>query len=67
MIKVKINGKDWEIDTQTVVANLLGRFKIKPRVCVVEINGDIISEDKYNQRILKEGDTVEIVRFMAGG
>jgi sulfur carrier protein len=67
MIKIKINGKDWQIDPQTVVANLLSRFRIKPQVCVVEINGEIVPRGEYNQMLLKEGDQVEVVRFMAGG
>ena len=67
MLKIKINGKEWEVPLQTNLENILSRFKTHPQICVVEINQEIIPPKGYKERFLKEGDQVEIIRFMAGG
>jgi sulfur carrier protein len=36
-------------------------------VIAVEYNEEIISKEQYERIILKEGDVLEIVRFMGGG
>lgn len=67
MIKVKINGEDWAARPETKIMNLLGRLKISPKICAVEINSEIIPRSEYRGRALQDGDQVEIIRLMAGG
>lgn len=67
MIKIKLNGQDWEVAENTTMSNLISYSKIKPDLCVVEKNGQIIARDKYAQVVVGVDDQVEIVRFMAGG
>jgi len=67
VIKVKINGEGWEVLPETQIINLLGRFKVSPKICAVEINSEIIPRSEYRERILKNGDQIEIIRLMAGG
>ncbi|MFA4905980.1 MAG: sulfur carrier protein ThiS [Candidatus Margulisiibacteriota bacterium] len=67
MITIKINGKDWEVHPEINIINLLSHFKIAPKVCAVEINSEIIPRAEYKNKILKQGDQVEIIRLMAGG
>ena len=38
----------------------------KSRVAV-EINGEIVSKQKYNDTVLHSGDVVEVVSFVGGG
>ena len=38
----------------------------KSRVAV-EINGEIVSKQKYNDTVLHAGDVVEVVSFVGGG
>jgi len=67
MIQVRVNGKDWRLDPESTISNLLGRIKLSPKVCVVEINGEIKNKKTFNTAMLKNGDQVEIIRMMAGG
>jgi len=67
MIQIVVNGKDWQVDCESTIANLLGRIKLSPKVCVVEINDEIQDKKNYNTAMLKNGDRVEIIRMMAGG
>jgi sulfur carrier protein len=67
MIRIKLNGKDWEVAPKTTVADLLARLKIIPKVCVVELNGEILSREKYLKTAVKSGDRIEVIRIMGGG
>ena len=67
MIKVKVNGEEWQLEQGTTVANLLSQRKIQANLSVVEINGEVVVAGDYAKKIVAVGDQVEIVRFMAGG
>jgi sulfur carrier protein len=36
-------------------------------VVVVEINGNIVEKDNFDNTFIKENDKVEVVRFVGGG
>ncbi|MFA6170370.1 MAG: sulfur carrier protein ThiS [Candidatus Margulisiibacteriota bacterium] len=67
MIKIIVNGREWEVADETTIADLLGKFKVPSRACAVELNGRIIKRDKFQKTGLKEADAVEIIRMMGGG
>ena len=67
MMKLMINGKQMEIPEGTTIADFLARHNLQPKSVVVEVNKVIIEREKYGDTTLKEGDTVEIVRFIGGG
>ena len=49
------------IETFLVAQNLL------PRSVVVEHNGEAVAPSEFSRRILHAGDTLEIVKIVAGG
>jgi sulfur carrier protein len=63
---VKINGKNEDACGKSI-AQYLSEADYDPRVIAVEYNEEIISKEQYERIILKEGDVLEIVRFMGGG
>jgi thiamine biosynthesis protein ThiS len=46
---------------------LLERLQIDPRVVAVEHNLAIVKRDRYGSATIREGDEIEIVRFVGGG
>jgi len=62
-----INGKEMDVPEGITVADFLARHNLQPKSVVVEVNKVIIEREKYGVLILKEGDAVEIVRFIGGG
>ena len=49
------------------VAELLQQEDLTPQTVVVELNGKILPAADYATTRLQNGDTVEIVQFVAGG
>ena len=66
-MNLRINAKDEKIAEGTTVAQLLVARDVDPGGVVVEINLDIVPKESYNERMLAEGDTVEILHFVGGG
>lgn len=62
-----VNGKSLEHLKVRSVSALLEALKLSQERVVVELNGDIISKEHYEQPLLDEESVIEIVRFVGGG
>ncbi|MBD3393442.1 MAG: sulfur carrier protein ThiS [Chitinivibrionales bacterium] len=64
---ITLNGKKGHVAANTSILSLLEKRDIRPGSVVVEVNLNIIPRDAYGLRMVAEGDTVEILRFVGGG
>ena len=67
LIKIKLNGKENEIQSGMTVSDLLLKWKIRPELVTVEVNEHILQKLDYEATELKGGDNVEFVFYMGGG
>ena len=65
-MRLKINGKNEEIEAATILEILKAR-NVEPRMVAVEVNSKMIERDDYAIIKLKEGDEIEFLYFMGGG
>ena len=69
-MKIKVNGKEKNIKLENEKALLSSTLELlgyKPNTIVVEVNDLIINSTKWDKKILKEGDILEIVSIVGGG
>ncbi|MCX7710455.1 MAG: sulfur carrier protein ThiS [Clostridia bacterium] len=66
-MKVTLNGKQTEIDAGLTLMELLKEKGLEPDRVVVEFNHDIAPKEEWNNILLKEGDNLEVLRFVGGG
>ena len=64
---MKINGKDVVIEKNKTVYEYLKENNYKLERIVIELNGEIVSKDKYNTVNLKDTDVMEVLTFVGGG
>ena len=63
---VKINGETLDVAGKSISEYLtLAGYNLM-RVAV-ELNGDIVPKSQYEDTILKDGDSLEVVSFVGGG
>ena len=62
-----MNGEPFEIAGPVTISALLATLNIDPRIVAVEHNVAVIKRQLYDQTLVREGDEVEIVRFVGGG
>lgn len=67
MIRLTINGKQREIESEVDVSTFLRRHGRNPRLVVVELNGEIIRMTDYEATVLRDGDVLELAHMVAGG
>ncbi|RCX20127.1 sulfur carrier protein [Anaerobacterium chartisolvens] len=66
-MRVRINGKHMELDGEASILSLVELKGINPESVVVEYNHEIPKREKWAEITLREGDNIEIVKFMGGG
>lgn len=67
MIQLIINGQQKLIDSKLSVTQLLEQMKLNNKRIAIECNGEIIPRSKFEERMLVEGDQLEIVVAVGGG
>ena len=67
MAKIQLNGSKRTIGSKFSILSLLKKYKIDSKKVAVELNGKIVSQNKYKSIFLKERDKIEIVHFIGGG
>ena len=65
--KIQLNGDPYEINDRTNLNELLNKLKIQKNKVAIEVNGEIVQKDKYQNLVLRKDDKVEIVHFIGGG
>lgn len=63
---VTVNGMEMALSGKTIMEYLVSANYNAARVAV-ERNGEIVPKAQYEETILKDGDTLEIVSFVGGG
>ena len=63
---VKVNGVELDIAGKTIAEYLTTTDYTLARIAV-ERNGDIVFKSQYEETVIKDGDSLEIVSFVGGG
>lgn len=66
-MEIKVNGETRQIEGGVTIGGLLERLGIENRNLAVEYNGDFLACEALAAQEIKEGDQLEIVRFVGGG
>jgi sulfur carrier protein len=66
-IRVRLNGKDREIQPGLSVHELVESLDLNPQLIVVELNREILARGRLEEVEVSEGDQVELVHFVGGG
>ena len=66
-MKLTVNGDEREVTDGLNVRALLDELGLKEKLVVVELNREIVKRDDFENTSLKDGDIVEIMRYIGGG
>ena len=66
-MNITLNGEKREVPDGLTVRGLLAHLKIQTEKVAVERNLEIVKKAAYEMTRLTEGDSLEVVSFMAGG
>ena len=66
-LHLTVNGDPRIVPGPATLTDLLTHLGLDPRVVVVELNREIVRRPLLGDRVLRDGDTVELVHFVGGG
>ena len=66
-IQVFINGKRKYFRENNSLFSLLDFLKIEKNGIAIEINQTVVPKSQYKNKIIRNGDQIEIVQFIGGG
>jgi sulfur carrier protein len=67
MVRVRINGEEESFEKEPTIRDVLERLSAPPAAVAVEVNRRIVPRSAHADRVLQDGDVVEVVTFVGGG
>lgn len=62
-----VNAKATEVTDGESVSDLIRRLGLSGQPCAVEVNKAVVPRRQHAERVLEEGDVVELVTLVGGG
>jgi len=66
-MKISLNGESVDTREAKTIGELIDRYQLPPQSILVEHNGLAVHRHEWSERILAEGDRIELIRVAAGG
>ncbi len=67
MIALTINGKRHELPREMTLIEYLAERGVNPQTVAAEHNGEVVRRGTFDEVVLRDGDTLEVVRMIGGG
>ena len=61
------NGEQRAVEESSTISDLVTELGLNPITLVAEVNGIILEQTDFTGLRLREGDKVELIRFVGGG
>lgn len=66
-ITIRVNDEPAVLPAGATLNDLPGHFDLNPDTVVMLLNGEPVSREAWTERVLADGDTVDLARFVGGG
>ena len=66
-MRIVVNGEEREIAEGATIATLIELLQLPPGRVAVERNREVVPRGRHAETMLREGDRLEMVRFVGGG
>ena len=66
-ITITANSKEYQVKPQISIPDFLEQLQLSPNRVVVEYNQQALTPAEMKQQTLHDGDSLEIVKVVAGG
>ncbi|MEP6787633.1 MAG: sulfur carrier protein ThiS [Acidobacteriota bacterium] len=66
-INILLNGETREVPGDIDLDQLLELFSLPRQRVAIELNNDVVRRAEWPQKIVRDGDKIEVVHFVGGG
>lgn len=66
-MKITVNGKELSVNPDITLTALIEEFEIEEQGMAIELNMEVVPKSRYKETLIKNNDTLEIIRMTGGG
>ena len=66
-MKLRVNGDERDLDAGSTLAELLRTLNLPETGIAVAIDGAVVPRSTHRDRVLADGESVEVIRAVGGG
>ena len=66
-MNITLNGQAKELSDTQNLKEIVAQFCRNKTPVIAELNGEIVKNPQWENAVVKEGDTVELISFVGGG
>lgn len=66
-MQIKVNGKLYDFNDNITLENIINQLNISSQNIIVEVNGNVITKEKFNKTVIENNSVIELIKFVGGG
>lgn len=66
-MQIKVNGRLYNFDDNITLENIINQFNISSQNIIAEVNGEVITKEKFNKTVIENNSVIELIKFVGGG
>ena len=66
-MNIIVNGNSKEFSESTSLQDLIQSLELEGKVMAAAVNMDVVKQANWSEKVLSEGDRVELLDFVGGG
>ena len=66
-MQIKVNGKLYDFNDNITLENIINQLNISSQNIIPEVNGNVITKEKFNKTVIENNSVIELIKFVGGG
>ncbi len=66
-MQIKVNGRLYNFDDNITLENIINYLNISFPNIIAEVNGEVITKEKFNKTVIENNSVIELIKFVGGG
>lgn len=66
-MQIKVNGKLYDFNDNITLENIINQLNISSQNIIAEVNGNVITNEKFNKTVIENNSVIELIKFVGGG
>ena len=66
-MQIKVNGRLYNFDDNITLENIINYLNISFPNIIAEVNGEVITKEKFNKTVIENNSIIELIKFVGGG
>ncbi len=66
-MQIKVNGRLYNFDDNITLENIINQLNISLPNIIAEVNGEVITKEKFSKTVIENNSVIELIKFVGGG